>query len=96
MEMRSGPAAAIARTFFNVIPPDTSTSARPLISRMAWRTVAGFMLSSRMMSARPARACRTSANDSTSTMTFMLREALAFALRQAVRTGIVAWSRRAR
>jgi hypothetical protein len=35
MEMRSGPAAAIARTFFNVIPPDTSTSARPLISRMA-------------------------------------------------------------
>ena len=35
MEMRSGPAAAIARTFFKVIPPDTSTSARPLISLTA-------------------------------------------------------------
>ena len=96
MEMRSGPAAAIARTFFKVIPPDTSTSARPLISRMAWRTDAGFMLSSRMMSARPATACRTSANDSASTIIFMLRGALAFALRQAVRTGIAVWFRRAR
>ncbi len=30
IEIRSGPAAAIARTFFNVIPPDTSTTALPL------------------------------------------------------------------
>ena len=35
IEIRSGPAAAIARTFFNVIPPDTSTTAFPLISWIA-------------------------------------------------------------
>ena len=35
LQRRSGPADAIARTFFNVMPPDTSTSARPLIIRTA-------------------------------------------------------------
>ena len=35
IEMRFGPASAIARMFFNVIPPDTSTTACPLINRMA-------------------------------------------------------------
>ncbi len=35
IEIRSGPAAAIACTFFSVIPPDTSTTACLLINRMA-------------------------------------------------------------
>lgn len=96
MEMRSGPAAAIVRTFFKVIPPDTSMSACPLISLTACRTITGVMLSSRMMPACPARACRTSAKDSTSTITVILRGALALALRQAVRIGAVVWFRSAR
>ena len=41
MEMRSGPAAAIARTFFRVMPPETSTSARPSMSFTACLTAGG-------------------------------------------------------
>ena len=96
MEMRSGPAAAIARTFFKVMPPETSTRAWPSMSFTACFTAVGVILSRRMMSACPARACRTSVKDSTSTIMFMLREALAFALRQAVRMGVVVRLRRAR
>src|SRR5262245_4705319 len=47
IEMRSGPAAAIARMFFRVMPPETSTSARPLMSFTACLTVAGVILSRR-------------------------------------------------
>jgi hypothetical protein len=96
IEIRSGPAAAIARTFCNVTPPDTSTTAFPLINRIAWRTVAGLMLSSKMMSACPSTACRTSSKDSTSTMTLIPRGALVLALRQAVRMGMGVCVRSAR
>ena len=37
MEMRSAPAAAMARTFFSVMPPDTSTRACFLINATARR-----------------------------------------------------------
>ena len=86
MEMRSGPAAAIARTFFMVMPPETSTNARPPMSFTACLTLAGVILSRRMMSALPCRASWTSGNDSTSTITGLCLDEMACAIRQAVRT----------
>ena len=68
MEMRSAPAAAMARTLFRVMPPDTSTRACFLINVTARRTRSGAMLSSKIISGFPASACRTSARDSTSTI----------------------------
>ena len=69
IEIRSGPASAMARTLLSVIPPDTSMIARLLISLTAWRTMRGVMLSNKMISACPASAWRTCASDSTSTIT---------------------------
>ena len=62
MEMKSGPADAISRIFARVTPPDTSTSARPLIMSSASRIIARPILSNMMMSALPASAALTSSS----------------------------------
>src|SRR5215510_6126131 len=86
MEMRSGPAAAITRIFFKVMPPDTSTRARFLISRTAFLTMAGVMLSSKMISAFAEMAWVISSNDSTSTIVCIPDGAFVLARRVASRT----------